>query len=236
MNFLPLLCCNQQMHNNTFLKVGQKQPVTSRKSTGNNIMLGFELTADGAVWYALNLLTEATAVFSHACVWPVIWSSTVSHEVWFFYEPLRFMLSELSHTDPIFLLFSAHKTRAVDYGPYMPYYRMQAFVWAQKHNTSVKHRHSHMFTLCKAPITNPKQQACQCLYEMLFVSLSMALKPLCGSTSSTVYLLIRPKLRKHCRKQGSKSRKPAFKMTKYKVNNECPVTPEQHLQKKNQLV
>lgn len=176
-------------------------------------MLGFELTADWEVWYALNLLTEATAVFSHACVWCVIWSSTGSHGVWFFYKPLRFMLSELSHIDPIFLLFSTHKTRAFDYGPYMPYYRLHAFVSEQKQNTCVKHRRSHMFTLYKAPITNPIQQTCQCLCAMLLVSLSMALKPLCGSTSSTVYLLILPKLRKHCTKQDSKScRKPAFKI------------------------
>lgn len=157
MNFLPLLCRNQQMHNNTFLKIGQKQHFTSRESTGNNIMLGFELTADWAVWYALNLLTETTAVFSHACVWRVIWSSTASHGVWFFYKPLRFMFS---HIDPIFLLFSAHKTRAFDYGPCMPYYRLHVFVSAQKQNTCFKHRCSHMFTLCKAPITNPVQQTC----------------------------------------------------------------------------
>lgn len=74
------------------------------------------------------------------------------------------MLSELSHKDPIFLLFSAHKTRlcrAFDYGPYMPYYRLHAFVLEQKHNTSVKHRHSHVFALHKAPITDSVQQTYQ---------------------------------------------------------------------------
>lgn len=117
------------------------------------------------------------------------------------------MLSEFSHKDPIFLWFSAHKTRlcrAFDYGPYMPYYRLHAFVSAQKQHKCQTQTQSDV---CSPQSSDYWFSTTNIPKPILWVLCFSTLKPPRESTSSSVHLLILTKRRKHCTKQDCKYKK-----------------------------
>lgn len=103
------------------------------------------------VWYAFDLLTERLAVFSHACVWYVIWPSNgwEPNKSWIviFLQACRYLCSLSLHIKTfclLFFLFSAHKRKFCRQRNTFCLWPLHALLLAAcicgntKYNTSVK--------------------------------------------------------------------------------------------------